>query len=385
MDKNKKTLAIAVGNPQTFNGFFQGQLEFLSNYFNIIGIASDGDFSCYNFTVYRLDIERKISLLKDLKSLFEAIKLLRKIKPDAINGNTPKVALITMIASFIAGIKIRIYTCHGLRYESKKGIYRIFLKTMEKITCLMSTHVICVSPSLKKILNEEKLCDNEKSHVLNHGSVNGIDEQLLNYSLSTIEIEKTKKECNIRDNAIIFCYIGRLVKDKGINELVSAFNSINTEKAHLLLVGPLEDDIDPLLPQTIESIHNNKRIHSLGWKDNVYPYIYISDVLILPSYREGLGNVLLEAGALKKPCIITNCTGCKDIIFNEINGKIIVKPTGHNYNEVVYDLIKKMREFLMSSDYYRNKLGSNGFNLVKKNFSRKDVWEATLHFYKKIL
>ena len=388
-----KKIVFIVGNPHTFYGFFKGQLKYLSNDFEVSGISSSGDWQNTTklkegITVYTVNIKREISPFKDLKSLFALIKLLYHIKPDAVHANTPKVGLISMIGSYIVGIKCRIYMCHGLRYQSTSGMMRLFLKNMERISCILSTHVVSVSKSVKECLIKDNIAPSKKINIIRNGSVNGIDDDYLEYSLPFNVESNLLKDLNISNDSFIFSFVGRIVKDKGINELINVFNKICIQynNIHLLIIGDFDNSFGSYEEKHIkELITKNKNIHVLGWKDDVRPFIALSDVMVQPSYREGLSTTLLEASSLKIPAITTQATGCKDVILNGINGILISSPLEVSSDVFENELFLAMEKYLLSSKEYLHEVGEQGNKLIKANFYRKDIWEESLSFYKSII
>lgn len=387
----KKKICFIVGNPQAFHGFFEGQLRFLSSDFNVCGIANEGEWikkteNNEGIKIYINKIERKISPLKDFISILSTFFLLRKINPDIIHANTPKVGLVSMISGKMACIKTRIYMCHGLRYQGANGLFRHILKLFEKISCLLATHVVCVSQGVKDCLIKDGICNSAKLYVVNKGSINGFDPKLLIYKLSDDRKNSIKSECGIPNNSIIYCFIGRLVKDKGVNQLVKAFVQFCNEyhNAHMLLVGSYEQDIDPIEEITQSMIEQCQNIHAIGWQDNITPYLCISDIFVLPSYREGLSTTLLEAGSLCKPSITTNVTGCNDIIVNGFNGILIDDPKEKDEILIINQLKDAMRFFINCPMATKDSMGLRAREFVVNNYSREMLWNKYREFYLRI-
>lgn len=381
-----KKLCFIVGNPHAFHGFFNGQLKYLSSCFEVIGISNEGDWikkteDAEGIKIYKNKIERQISPIQDLISILSTTKLLKRISPDIIHANTPKVGLVSMLSGFLARIKTRIYMCHGLRYQSSSGMMRKILMQCEKLTCRMATHVVCVSKGVRNSLIKDGISKDKKLFVVNSGSVNGINSDLFEYKLADGTKREIAQKYNLPDNGFIFCFIGRIVRDKGINELVVAFIKIVSQfpNAHLLIVGDFEDKIDPV-NNIKEYIANCKNIHLTGWQDDIRSFLSISDVLVLPSYREGLSTTLLEAGGLGKPSITTDVTGCKDVIIDGFNGKIIDDPKTVGFDHIVKQLSDSMIYFLEAPDSQVAMLGKQAKDYVLKNYERTELWEA----YKKL-
>ena len=374
--RNKKLFYIVTTIPLSLN-FFRGQLAYLSNNFEIVAISSDRDAlekfgETEGIETHCIPMVRSISLLHDFKSLIKIISFFRKNKPDIVHGNTPKGSFLSMIAAKLTGVPVRIYMCHGLRYQGYSGFMRSVLKMMERISCYCSTEVLCVSNGVKAILITDRICRVAKLKVVGNGSSNGIDVTKFDRKMISAEVLSSVADL---DDKFVFGFAGRIVKDKGINELVSAFKRI-TDLYHdviLILIGPFEDD-NPIEENTKTEIDLNPYIHYWGNQKDVRPFMCASDVFILPSYREGFGMVLMEAGALGVPCITTNITGCNEIIQDGVNGKII-PPRDEN---ALYEVMKWFYE-------HRNdevkKMAERARPMIVERYEQHKVWEALLAEY----
>ena len=318
-----------------------------------------------------IKIEREISPVKDLKTLWDIYKIFRKIKPDIVNLGTPKVALLGMIAGKILGIKKRIYTCRGFRFEHEKGAKRKILIAMEKITSFCAHQVICISNSVQKIGIEADIFQKEKSIVINKGSSNGVNLELFDplNQLFIVKKQEIVEKYDLRDK-FIYGFLGRIVDRKGINELYNVFCKIFEENPNtrLLLVGPFETDqiYDKTL---IEKINNHPAIINVGrvLQGDVPPYILALDVFVLPAWWEGFGNVLVQAAAMGVPVISTTGTGTIDAVSDGFNGILI--PVKDNKK-----LEEAMRKLIEDKDL-REKFGANGL-IWAKNFDREIIWEG---------
>ena len=235
--------------------------------------------------------------------------------------------------------------CHGLRYETSQGFMRRVLEAMERLSCYCATTVIGVSHGVVDKLVEDGLCPKEKTMVVGYGTAGGID--INRFSSTSIEgLPNMRDELGIPKDAFVFCFVGRIVKDKGVNELVRAFDRLSQEyySAYLLLIGSQENDLDPIVEQTRILIKINEHILAIGRKEDVRPYLSISNAFVLPSYREGLGQVLLEANAMDVPCIASDIVGPRDVIVPGVNGELVeVKNADALY--------VKMKEWIGNPDY----------------------------------
>lgn len=323
----KKKLFITTTIAESLS-FFTGQPRMWKDRFDVCAISSDSkklkDFADAEGICYKhIPMVREISLFSDFICLFRLIFLFIIERPEVVHGNTPKASMLSMIAAWIARRPVRIYMCHGLRYETTSGILLKVLKFMEWISCHCATQVIGVSQGVVDRLVDDGLCRKDKIKVVGYGTAGGID--LERFSRNAIGDESyIRKEFNISDDAFIFSFVGRVVKDKGINELVAAFDKLSklSSNIHLFLIGPNED-ADPISIETKDIIASNSRIYSLGRQNDVRPYIAASNALVLPSYREGLGQVILEANALEVPCIATDIVGPRDVIVPLVNGELV--------------------------------------------------------------
>lgn len=362
--------------------FFKGQLRFLSGSFSII-VTSSGASQLYQFAkkeniqAHFLPMKRQISLWFDIYSLLLFIVYFFKERPVAVHGNTPKASLLSMLAAKLTNVPVRIYMCHGLRYQGSSGIMKKLLMTMERLSCSCATEVLCVSEGIRKTLITDNICDPSKSKVILYGSANGIDLNL--FDPARIDISGLRAQIGIPDADFVFLFVGRIVKDKGINELVGAFNRLSKKYTNisLLLVGAEEKKLNPISEEASLVIKQNLKIFAVGRKEDVKPYMLLSDAFVLPSYREGFGMVLIEAGALGKPCITTDIIGCNEIIIPNENGVIIPSKD----EEALY---RAMENFLLHPEEVQ-RMAKKARPLVASRYDQKIVWEALLKEYKRII
>ena len=360
--------------------FFNGQPRLWEDRFDVCAVSSDPEilkqFAEEEGIRYKhIPMKREISLLADILSLFRWIWLLLKERPYIVHGNTPKASLLSMVAAWMTRRPVRIYMCHGLRYQGTEGKLRKLLMTMEKIACSCATNVISVSKGVADIMVADGLCKKEKMMVVGHGSAGGVDMEKFNPDKVERDI---RKEMGIPEDAFVFAFVGRIVGDKGVNELVGAFNRINekNQNTHLLLVGPNESVQDPISEKTAAIIDNNPSIHAMGMQQDVRPFLKASDAFVLPSYREGFGMVLIEAGAMGLPCITTNITGCNEIIIPGENGAI-VEPRNEGA------LYEEMNKWLESPEVVREMAGK-ARKLVEDRYECHKVWNLYFDKYKSL-
>ena len=322
-----------------------------------------------------VEIGRDISLIKDLQSLWTIFNALRKIKPDVVNVGTPKMGLLGMVASMLLGVKRRIYTCRGFRFEHEHGLKRLVLVTMERIAGLCAQRVICISPSLKELADRDKIFSSKKSVVIHKGSSNGFD--LKRFSRENVDETvkvKLKLDLNLLDQ-FVFGFVGRINQDKGVLELYEAFDRIyaTNKRARLLLVGRIEEV--QIYDRTLKSkLQQHPGILMVGPQMDVPLYMSLMDVVILPSWREGFGNVLVQAAAMGIPVIASDATGTRSAVSPGYNG-ILVRLKNSE------DLERGMRE-LMEDTPKRKQFGANGIEWAH-HFSNEIVWQGMNELYKK--
>lgn len=359
--------------------FFKGQSKLWKESFEICAISSNKEklilFAKEEGVSYKyMHMHRNISIVNDILCLFRFIWLFIIERPYIVHGNTPKASMLSMVAAWMTHRPVRIYMCHGLRYQTTDGSLRHLLMFMEKLSCKCATNVICVSEGVKNQLIKDHLCHAAKAKVIRYGTAGGVN--VNHFSRESINNEiNTREKLSIPEASFVFCFVGRIVKDKGINELVNAFDKLSKEKknVHLLLVGPEENDLDPISTQTKIIIESNERILALGKQNDVRPYLAASNAFVLPSYREGVGMVILEANAMGIPAIASNIIGCKDVIEPGINGELIP-----SHNE--YSLYEKMKNWEENQQKVE-KMAQNCREYVCSRYSSDDVASAYYKYY----
>ncbi|EFS19776.1 glycosyltransferase family 4 protein [Staphylococcus hominis] len=352
----------------------KGQIEYLRDKgLDVHVVSSEGpEQNTYSSDItHVVNMEREISLKNDLKSLMNMIRLFKKEKPHIVNSGTPKAGLIGTLAAFITRRPVRIYTVRGLRLETVTGLKYKILYAMEKLAMFCATDIIAISESLKDKIVELGLEKKEHIKVLGHGSSNGIN--LDNFTKDKTIIPYELKE-KLADHFVIG-YVGRIVKDKGIHEIIEAFKIIqkNYNKVKLLIVGPIEKD-DSISEEDYQYLQNNLNIIMTGHVNDTVNYYNHMDVLVFPTYREGFGNVSIEAQAVEVPVIVNNVTGAKDTLINHVTGYLVEKG---NYNQIAQKL-----EFLINNPAIRKQLGINGRENVKSKFRNEIIWKHLETIYK---
>lgn len=314
----------------SLNILLKGQLRYLDQHFDVTAISGPGPDldevrTREGVKTHTLEMQRQISPIKDLISIIQLYHYFRKEKPDIVHSITPKAGLLSMVAGKLAGVPIRMHTFTGLVFPYRKGLMQQLLIMMDKILCSCATNIYPEGEGVKSDLQNYKIT-NKTLKIIANGNLNGIDLDHFNPQKFTVSDNQIfRAGLGLRNTDVIFLFVGRLVKDKGINELIDAFREVNFKfpDAKLLLVGPFEQGLDPLRADVISEIEQNKNIITVGFQKDVRPYFAIADAFVFPSHREGFPNVVLQAGAMGLYSIVTNISGSNEIIKNEINGRII--------------------------------------------------------------
>ncbi|MCX2481810.1 glycosyltransferase family 4 protein [Pedobacter sp. MC2016-15] len=355
---NKIKLARITTIPLSLEVLLKGQLKYLSQYYDVLAVSSPGDKleivkEREGVKVSVVKMEREISLFKDIISLWKLFRLFKLERPNIVHSNTPKSSLLSMVAAYLSGVPFRIYTVTGLRFETEEGIKKSILIAMERLTCFFSTHVVAESLGVQMMIAEYKL-SNKSSYIIGNGNINGLDEEYWNpYLPQFLNNTALIKELGLSPDHFIFIFVGRLVGDKGVNELIKAFSGLNNDKFKLLLLGETEQKLDALEQGVVDEIFNNKNILPLGFQADIRPYLAISHSLVLPSYREGFPNVILQAAAMRLPCIVTDVHGAAEVI-DKRNGIVIKKRDINSLALALNNMYVSYEEF--DKDYCRNKV-----------------------------
>ena len=367
--------------PQSLETFCKGLLKELSEDYDVIALSSPGEALDLvgrreGVRTIAVPMERHISLLKDLKSLFSLIRVFRTEKPDMVHSMTPKAGLLCMLAAWMTRVPVRIHTFTGLIFPTSTGLKKMILMLTDRITCACATHVIPEGEGVKNDLINNKI-SRKPLKVLGYGNVRGVD---MEYYSRRPEVEG-RAEVIRNDNWFSFLFVGRIVRDKGINELVSAFSKLNVEypKTRLFLVGDYENKLDPVDASTKNEIRHNVDIISVGRKtgNDLLAYYAASDCFVFPSYREGFPNTVLEAGAMGLPCIVTDINGSREIIRDGYNGLII---PAHD-EDALYDAMKSILE----DSEKRQAIASVARQYIAGHYEQGFVRQCLYEFYAQVL
>lgn len=378
----KKIIRISTV-PISLNTFCKGLLRELSHDYEVVAISSPG--AALNEIEQRekvrtiaVPMRRHIAPLHDLLTLWRLFWVFRRERPDMVHSITPKAGLLAMMAAKLAGVPVRLHTFTGLIWPTARGAKRKLLLAMDKLLCACATHL---NPEGQGVANDLQTAriTSKPLMVLGYGNVRGID---FSFYQRTEEIEKEAKRLRLSlglsPETFLFLFVGRLVKDKGIGELVAAFRDLSHHNSDiaLLLVGNEEPMLDPLPPTTQQLIATLPNVHHLAHQTDVRPCYAAAQCLVFPSYREGFPNVVLEAGAFSLPSIVTDINGSREIITDGQNGLIV---PSHD-SEILALAMTKLIE-----DSLRSAMGAAALKNVKERFAQPFVWDQLKKYYKTIL
>ncbi len=376
----KKKIIRATTVSQSLS-FFEGTMPELIKDYDVQLLSSPGeqlDFMGkeYGVKTHAIEMYRRLSPLKDLKSLRQLVKFFHNEKPYMVHSMTPKAGLLCMMAAWLTKVPVRVHTFTGLVWPTEHGWKRKLLIFTDKITCACASHVIPEGEGVKNDLLNNHITK-KPIRVLGFGNVMGVD--MVRFSRRP-EVDERAKLIAVA-TAFTFVFVGRIVKDKGINELCTAFNRLNKQhpNTRLFLVGNFEDNVDPISDESRNMINDMPAIQAVGSKygDDLLAYYAASDCFVFPSYREGFPNTVLEAGAMDLPCIVTDINGSREIIVEGENGTI-VPPRNEE------DLFKAMGK-MMTDDDWRGKMKHNARQMIIDRFEQGFVQKCLLDYYNELL
>jgi glycosyltransferase involved in cell wall biosynthesis len=320
-------------------------------------------------------LTRRVTPIRDIIALVQLIFIILNFKPDIVHTHTPKAGIIGMLAAWICRLPVRLHTIAGLPWINQTGMGRWVLTRVEKLTYACAHRVYPNSNNLFQFLKEELSFSSSKTKVIGKGSSNGIDvhifkrDDVLNSYGAGI-----RERYNIPKQDLVFSFVGRIVKDKGIVELIDAFAEVSkAQSASLILVGDFEPELDPLPAHTLAMLKANPKIIMPGFQQDVRPWLVASDVFVFPSHREGFPNGVMQACCLELPVIATDINGCNEIIQNNFSGILI--PVNN------LDVLQKAMIQLANDSQLRIEMGKRGREYVVQNFSQQYVWGEILKEY----
>ena len=377
-----KRLLIVTTVAETLATILNGQPKYLSKYFKVSLITSPGEYFSNiegneSVDVFPLKMTRGINVIKDVYSLIGMIKLIRNIQPDAVHSYTPKAGLIAMLASYICRVPTRVHTFTGLIFPTAHGVKKSLLIFIDKIICYCATTVIPEGEGVKNDLLNYGVT-NRPLKVIGRGNIAGVNTFYFNPDALGVRLSGTsiRTQQKIEANCFVFCFVGRIHHEKGIRELFSAFTDL-PPSCHLLVVGAL-DKTASVGRDVFSELERHPRVHIMGFLDDIRPALSASNVLVLPSYREGFPNVLLQAGAMALPVIATDVNGSREIVQSGVNGWL-VPPR----DAAALKWAMKISIDTLGIELHR--MGQNAREIIVQQFERKDHLNRMLAFYQNLL
>ncbi|MBU6176774.1 MAG: glycosyltransferase [Bacteroidetes bacterium] len=378
---NKKSICIVCATPLTLHLFFREYIEKLSKNFDLTIIYNKNtdtyiDLTDLKVNVVFLPIRRKISLIFDFISLVKLINHFSKNHYDLVWGIAPKAGLLASLASFIAGIKIRLFIFQGEVWANSVGLRRSFFKIIDRLIAKLSTNLLAVSHGERQFLIDEGIVLDGQIQVLGQGSINGVN------TSTFIRDEDTREEIRNKlgyaNRSKVCIYLGRLNRDKGLIDLAIAFRNSKIsgcQDLKLLIVGPDEEAIQGDICEAALPYAND--ITFLPFTKNPVSLLVASDLFCLPSYREGFPISILEAASCELPVIASSIYGIKDAIIDGETGRLFPKGDVYRLTELICD-------FYNHENDYR-KMGINGRKRVIKFFQSDLIIDRYLNYIKSVI
>jgi glycosyltransferase involved in cell wall biosynthesis len=343
------------------------------------GVDADRFRAREGVPVHFIDMPRRITPLRDLVALSRIYRYFRRVRPQIVHAHTPKGGLLGTTAAWLARVPVRIYHIRGLPFMTATGRRRVLLRLTERVSCSLAHQVLCVSTSVRDVAVREGICSARKVVVLGNGSGNGVDAGGRFHPERWCGMrDSTRIAHGIPPDALVLGFVGRIVRDKGITDLVDSWCRLREEfpRLHLLLVGPLEPQ-DPL-PEVVNNVlRSDTRIHLTGCQSDPAPLYAAMDVVVLPTYREGFPNVPLEAAAMTLPVVATRIPGCIDAVEHGVNGTL-VPPRDPSA------LSAAIRAYLERPEL-RRRHGLAGRERVLRDFTQETLWDALYLEYVRLL
>ena len=360
--------------------FVTGMLSELKKKYEVVLLSSPGhelDEAEEKFGVrgIRVPMERHISFGHDFISLCRLVYVFVREKPAMVHSMTPKAGLLCMMAAWLARVPVRVHTFTGLVFPTATGLKRKILMLTDSLTCTCATHVIPEGEGVKNDLLKNGITK-KPMKVLGYGNVRGIDMVRFDRRPEVMSLAQAIRKTDV----FTFVFVGRIVKDKGINELCQAMEMLSgIAPVRLLLVGPYEDDLDPISQHSKDIIENNSSIVYLGSKygDKMLAYYAAADCFVFPSYREGFPNTVIEAGAMGLPSIVTDINGSREIVVQGENGVIVPPKDADALYQAMLDMIRYKA--------VRERMAANARKMIASRFEQGFVRKCLLDYYDEIL
>lgn len=376
----RKKIFIVTTVPETLTSILKGQPRSLNEKYHVELVTSpDEGFVTINegVKVHRVPMVRGINVFQDVVSVLKMTLLLIKERPFVVHSYTPKAGLVSMLAAWLCRVPVRVHTFTGLIFPTQTGFKKALLIWIDRLICACATQVVPEGEGVKKDLVKSHITS-KKLSVIGHGNIAGVDLSYFDPGLSAVKKDSgiLKARLKISVDDFVFCFVGRLNKDKGLKELATSFSQLPSN-AHLIIVG--EKDLScPVDENSMQVLESHSRVHFLGFQKDIRPALCSADVLVLPSYREGFPNVVLQAGAMGLPALVTDINGCNEIIQPDFNGWLVPPQNLH-------ELTAAMQKIINSSPDTLIQMGENAKQRVASRFDRKEHLVRMADFYKEAL
>jgi glycosyltransferase involved in cell wall biosynthesis len=331
-------------------------------------------------TLHSVEMNRSLAPVADLASVTRASALLARLRPDLVQAGTPKAALVGMMAARLCGTRVRIHHVRGLAHATAAKARSFAAAAATRVSCALSTQVLCVSESVRETLVQERFCAREKTHVLAYGSSNGVDAAgRFNPASHTSARLELRRSLGIPEDSVVIGFVGRLVRDKGIETLFDAWSLLRQQfgSAFLLLVGPFEDG-DPLPTRVREGLVSDPRVKltRTGW-GQAAPLYSAMDIVGFPSLREGFPNVPMEAAAMGLPVVAARVGGSADAVLHGETGLLVEPRDASALSEALAGL--------MNDPALAQRLGAQGRNRALADYRPESIWQAQVDWYRALL
>jgi glycosyltransferase involved in cell wall biosynthesis len=380
--QQKPVIIVQTTVPVTLKAFFKGQLRWLQDHgFEIHAVSSPGEAlgevgRREGIATHAVPMTRRITPVADLLSLWRLVCLYRRLRPAIVHGFTPKAGLLAMIAASLAGCQAKIYTVFGLP-TGMQGFRKRLMLTVDRLSCALADVVFCECGSIREAAIDEGLTAASKLKVLAAWSWNTVGEILGRLDGRHECRGRTRELLRLPPHALVAGFIGRIVPDKGIEELLAAHTALGKEfpELFLMLVGACEAE-QPLSPAAVDALRANPKVVRVGVQEDIVPYLAAMDILLHPSYREGLPTVPLEAAAMGLPVVTTRIPGCVDAVVDGVTG-ILVPPRDSQ-------ALTRATRMLLYNPELRRTMGEAGRTWARQNCNIYPAWEELLRQYNEL-
>lgn len=381
-DRARPRLVIVTTVPDTFTAILRGQPAFLQQYYEVTVVSSGGDVlfpfaRSEGVTSAEVPMVRGIDPLRDIVSILRMIFVLVRLRPDIVHSYTPKAGLVAAVAGFICRVPVRVHTFTGLLFPTSHGFRRQLLRCVDSLVCMLCTHIVAEGVGVRRDLYEGRVTA-RSIQIIGNGNIAGVD--TVRFAPDAADVAAATEELRQRlalGTSTVFCFVGRINRDKGIDELMAAFARLASERdVRLLVAGAVEMTPCPPSTAALDVLWHHPAVSALGFLDDVRPVMLLADVLVLPSYREGFPNVVLQALSMGRPCIVTNINGSNEIITSGETGWVVAP----------YDWTKLYHALAEADSCDRSalrRMGEAGRRLVCRRFEQGIYREYLLDFYRR--